>query len=162
MKSMKMLLVLPICCMLVATPVSTIRAEAVTVDIKDNYDAGLLKEESDSKNVDYTQEGSAADAASSTSGTTPSSTAGSSASRAPTTAASTAANNASSTNTAAATASSEASTGTTITPTTASTTTDLPRTGDDDRIMYTFIAMLASFSVFLTLILAKGRIGKDA
>jgi LPXTG-motif cell wall-anchored protein len=157
MKKIKMLIVIPMCCMLMMTPVSAIKAGAVTVDIKDNYNAGLLQEESDSKNVDYTMEGSAADAASSTSSSSASSSASSSSAASKSSSAASSASN-----TASSAASSAASTGTTVTPVSTTQTTDLPKTGDDDRILITFIGMLASFSIFLTALVAGKGFGKNA
>ncbi|WP_022760568.1 MULTISPECIES: hypothetical protein [unclassified Butyrivibrio] len=145
MKKIRVLTIIPICLMLMLTPVSGIRAGAVTVDIKDNYDAGLLGEERDGNGKDEDE-----DAAS----TASSSTAANSASKA----SSAASNTASSTAPAATTPTTTTPAATDVAANTASTaatttTTDLPKTGDDNRIMITFIAMLASFSVFLTALL---------
>ena len=133
MKMKKMIVVIPMCCMLMTSPLSVIRAEAVTVDINDNYDAGLLQEEP-SGGSGNNDEGSAEASTTAATTTTPS---------------------------AATTASSE----TTVTPVSTTpattTTTDLPKTGDDDRIILTFVAMLASFSVFLTALVWGGHFEKN-
>lgn len=135
------LLIIPVCCMLILTPVSAIRADAVTVDINDNYDAGLIEQENDGNGND---EGVAASSASSSAASSGASTAAS------TQGTSTAATAASSTDSA------------TPIATTTAATTDLPKTGDDNRIMITFIAMLASFSVFLTVLVGGRHFGKNA
>ena len=127
--------------MLLLTPVSGIRAGAVTVDINDNYDAGLITQENDGNGAD---EGVATSTASSSASSSGASTQG------------TSTQGASTTTPAAAT---ETSTTTPVATTTA--TTDLPKTGDDNRIMLTFIAMLASFSVFLTVLVCGKHIGKN-
>ena len=161
MKRKKLLYVLPICLCILLSPVSAVRAGAVTVDIKSNYDEGLIKEENDGSGLGDSEVYTPASEASSSA---------SSASSASTPAANNAASTASSaTNAAASTASStaaatEAST-TAATPAAStaavSTTTDLPKTGDDNRIMITFTVMLTSLAIFLTALLAE-KVGKKS
>jgi hypothetical protein len=153
MKRRKLLYVIPVCMMLLTSPVSSIRTEAVTVDIKDNYDAGLLEQEQDSQGSGSERSDSASSASTQNNQT------GAQASNA---AASTPAATAAS-NTASSQAPAAATTASTVADaaTTASTTNDLPKTGDDDRILITFTVMLTSFAVFMTTLLA-GRIGKRA
>lgn len=153
MKRRKLLYVIPVCMMLLTSPVSSIRTEAVTVDIKDNYDAGLLEQEQDSQGSGS----ESSDSASSASTQNNQTGAQASNAAASTPAATAASNTASSQATAAATTASTVADA----ATTASTTNDLPKTGDDDRILITFTVMLTSFAVFMTTLLA-GRIGKRA
>ena len=133
--------------MLVFAPVSGIHAGAVTVDINDNYDAGLIKQENDGNGAD---EGIAASSASSSASSASSSASSSGAS-----------NQGTSTATPTAASSTASTTAPETTTTTTTTTTDLPKTGDDNRLMITFIAMLASFSVFLTALVGGKHIGKN-
>ncbi len=151
MKIGKIFLAIPICTILMAAPVTGIQTMAVTVDIPSNYDAGLLSEDSDTSSESKRQ--NAEDAKESTNDYTSASS-------------STASSTASSTSsTATSTASSASTTASTVTPTstsastTASTTsTDLPKTGDDDRIMITATVLMASLAVFLTMLMAD-RLG---
>ncbi|WP_026527840.1 hypothetical protein [Butyrivibrio sp. VCD2006] len=152
MKKLRLLPAIPICCMLLLTPVSSIRAEAVTVDINDNYDAGLLKQENDGNGPDILIDDGSSSASSSASSTA--NAANSVSSAAATTASSTAAPAVASSTTDVAAA--------TTASTVETTTTDLPRTGDDNRILITFIAMLASFAVFLTALISGDHFGKNA
>ncbi|WP_029321831.1 hypothetical protein [Butyrivibrio sp. AE3004] len=146
----KYLLVIPMCCMLMLTPASSMEALAVTVDINDNYDAGLIGEELDSGNTDNSGNNTAEGGSGAQTPATPAT------STTPATPATATANNVASTNNNATEAVS------TVTPAeTTAETNDLPRTGDDNRITITFIAMLASFSVFLTALLSGKRIGKN-
>ncbi len=149
MKIRKLLLALPVCFMLLTMPAASLKANAVTVDIKDNYDAGLLEQEQDPPSSDNSSDSSSS---ASSAASTASSTASNAASSASTTS-----------NTAASTASSSASTASTSdAATTASTTTnDLPKTGDDDRLLITFTVMLTSFAIFITTFFA-GKFGKNA
>ncbi|WP_044914827.1 hypothetical protein [Butyrivibrio sp. WCE2006] len=145
MRKFKFLLALPLCAMLLFTPATSITAGAVTVDINDNYDAGLLGEESNSGGNQGDEQTPANDNANAA-----------------------ASEPAGATN--AADAANAASTVQTVTPATPTTptdtatttdqTNDLPRTGDDDRITMTFIGMLASFSVFLLALMSGKKIGK--
>ena len=162
MKMKRLLLAVSVCMMLFVSPVTGQKSLAVKVDIKDNYDAGLLEEDKDTKAEAKRQaeEDAAESATSASSGTSNAANTASSAASSAGAASSTAASTASST------ASSAASTASTVTPvSTASTTAstaqnDLPKTGDDDRIMITGTVMLASLAVFLTTLFA-GKFGKN-
>ena len=122
--------------MLLLTPATGVRVSAVTVDINDNYDAGLIQQENDGNGKD---EGIAASSASSS-----------------------ASSGASNQGTSTATPTAASSTASTTPAVTTTTTTDLPKTGDDNRVMITFIAMLASFSVFMTALVGGRHFGKNA
>ncbi len=161
MKRKNILYVIPICAAILLSPVSAVRAGAVTVDIKSNYDEGLISEENDESGIKDTEVYTPASESSS------SASSASSASNA--TAANNAANTASSGANAAASAvasaaSSEASSVAEAASTAAAsveTTTDLPKTGDDNRIMITFTVMITSLAVFLTTLLAE-KVGKKS
>ena len=147
MKRKKLLYAIPLCLCLMSVPGMSMRAGAVTVDISDNYDAGLLEQEYDSSSSSSSSSDSSDSSSSANSSDSAASTASSAAQ---TTAATT---------TASSVASTTADT-TTDAASTASTTNDLPQTGDDDRILITFTVMLTSLAVFLTTLLA-GRFGKN-
>ena len=152
MKTLRMTLITSIIFLFLMTPFTGIKTQAVTVDIKDNYDAGLLSEEKDTKaeaeqqkKEDAAEDGSsAASTAASTASTAASTTPAATPTATP---AATAATSAASTVTPAAVTSNAS--------TTASTSTDMPKTGDDDRIMITITIMLASLAVFLTTLMGE-------
>ena len=135
------LLIIPVCCMLLFTPVSGIRAGAVTVDINDNYDAGLITQENDGNGKDEGMDITSASSSASSSGASTQGT--------------------STQGTSATTPAASTETASTTPVVTTTSTTDLPKTGDDNRIMLTFIAMLASFSVFLTALVCGRHFGKN-
>ncbi len=154
MRIKKILMIIPLCTLLMASPVTGLHTMAVTIDISDNYDADLLSEESDTAAESSRQ--NTEDAKESTNDYSTSSTSASS------TASSTASTASSTASTATSTATSASTTASTVTPTstsastTASTTsTDLPQTGDDDRIMITATVLIASLSVFLTALMSE-------
>lgn len=158
MRRIKLLLAAPmLILMLSSAPNNVITAQAVKVDIKDNYDTGALGQEQDTeaeRQMEAAEEAEANASDSASSGNA-ASTASSTANNAATTAASTTATSASTTPTSTQTASSTASTTPTAATTASTTTTDMPRTGDDNRIMITFTVMLASFSIFLTALMGE-------
>ncbi len=160
MKKIRLLLAAIACTMMMTMYIGGIRVQAVTVDIRENYDAEKVAADDnggpDIDDVDSPAEtASSASTTASTAATTPATTA---TTPAATTATSTAATTASTIPNA------SASTSASVTPTAASTastaTTDLPKTGDDNRIMITFIILLASFSVFMTTLLGE-RFGRN-
>lgn len=159
MKRKNLLYVLPICFCILLSPVSAVRAGAVTVDIKSNYDEGLIKEENDGSGLGdsevYTPASEASSSASSASSTPAANNAASTASSATNAAASTASSTAAATEASTTAATPAASTAA------VSTTTDLPKTGDDNRIMITFTVMLTSLAIFLTALLAE-KVGKKS
>lgn len=158
MKRKNLLYVIPICAAILLSPISAVRAGAVTVDIKSNYDEGLISEENDGSGIKdtevYTPASEASSSASSASSASTANNAASTASSATNAAASAVASAASSEASSVAEAASTAAAA-------VSTTTDLPKTGDDNRIMITFTVMLTSLAIFLTAFLAE-KVGKKA
>ncbi len=160
MKKMRLLITAIACIMLMTMNIGRIKALAVTVDIRENYDAEKVTADGNDgpaiDDVDSPAETASSASTTASSTTTPATTP---ATTATTTGTSTAATTASTLPNA------SASTSASVTPTAASTTastasTDLPKTGDDNRIMITFIILLASFSVFLTTLLGE-RFGRN-
>jgi cytoskeletal protein RodZ len=153
MKKLRLLIVIPILVLVFTAPANTMNVKAVKVDILDNYDGDVIKEEKDSasekemeKKEEEEESGNTASSASTAS--TAATTATTAATTTPT-AATTASTTAATTTPTAATTTSAAST------TASTTTTDLPQTGDDDRILITLVIMFASFAVFITVLLGE-------
>jgi cell division septation protein DedD len=161
MRKIRILLAIQIFVLLLMAPAMGQKAYAVKVDIKDNYDAGLLDDEKDS-DKEKAEEAAAAESASS--GKSSSKASNSASSKSSTSNKATSTNAASSASSAVSTPATSVSAATSestpVAATVATTTNDLPKTGDDNRIAITFIVMLASLSVFLTTLLA-GRFGKN-